>query len=495
MRMLCLLCVAGCAGETLATTSQPGIVMNGIVMNAITTNAIAANRNASAMLAKITLADAMTDPVVGVALEDPNARVFMDYLVGCALDPSQSIKWSSRDRKTVVPFDGLAGLCPEWLKDAPDTACRERVSACILARNNAFGVSVAVSLRGTASGGVPLALGEQVPPHDHVAGTNDVVESLQPCAAPATGASRDCGWSTAAVGACEPKTPVSIATGNYARCGTDWLGTPGASNNMLRVCDGTHACDDKTAIASVDDACGSSDPMADFLCPASGHYAVMVAAYDSRDAADGELASTPAIGATCEQLTCDAEVACCGTWSPACDKIAELACRYPATEAQVFRWREGSFYGDLFGSIAPGKPEVRVHPETLRVQSWNGATWIDDDGKLSDAFVGVVFPSMFACSSSNWIDGEAYVQHRVCAGPDPKDPKQYTRNCAATYVGACFDQCALLDAPPVARDYDAAGCAGDGRVFDTPITSFLAGPCDALPGYCTTVLPTPMRGW
>src|SRR5213596_453632 len=130
-----ILLVAGCADETVGTVSQPAIATNAIATNAIATNAIATNAIA-------------TNAILRTALEDPNARIFMRYLVSCALPPGRSVAWQSARNRTKETFPGQLGLCPQWEKGKPDDLCRERVSSCILARNNSFGYSVQFSMRG-----------------------------------------------------------------------------------------------------------------------------------------------------------------------------------------------------------------------------------------------------------------------------------------------------------------------------------------------------------
>ncbi|HEY5926446.1 MAG TPA: hypothetical protein VIV11_32390, partial [Kofleriaceae bacterium] len=203
----------------------------------------------------------------------------------------------------------------------------------------------------------------------------------------------------------------------------------------------------------------------------------------------------------CVSTVCEQDSACCTkTWDASCVDRAEIACRYPASEQQAFRWREGSFYGDLFGAnnLAPGKPEVRVNADPpYAVQSMDPitGTWISDGGQLSNDFIGVVYPQMYACASDNWRHDIAYMAYRVCAGPDPRTGL-YTRNCAAQYVDRCRHQCGTLDAPPRVGDRDAADCSAFGTSWQWPMTTFLTGPCEAVANAaaCTTFEQWPIGG-
>ena len=453
------LALCACTDVELGSSEQGigmplgGVATNGVATNGVATNGVATNALASEALATGALAidSNVKNQHVSLGLEDPNAQIFMKYLVGCALRPDQEIRWSNHDSSINVTWRGALGLCPEWQASAPDAACRQRVSACILARNNAFGVSVMFSMRGMNPDG-PIGLASSVPAHDHYPQTAELVRSLAGCrrGVPAD-ATRDCGWKVRSIGRCEPGRPVSIAQGNRANCTDGFLGTVSDANTMLRVCDGISACDHKFAIASVDDACNSTAPGIDFSCPTSGLYAVMLGNDNGKNT--GEIAATTAYDGA-----------------------------YPAAEGSVFQWREGAFYGDIFGraNIAPGKTQVTVNPTTYQVEHV----------AESEAFVGVVFPNMFACSSDNWAESTAYMQRRVCAGPAPGASGSYTRNCAANYVGPCIgaaggtSRCGSQDSAPYG-DGDYADCQGtNGNVYRFPMTPVLASACDMIPGFC-----------
>ncbi|HWN72141.1 MAG TPA: hypothetical protein VNM90_31095, partial [Haliangium sp.] len=138
-----------------AVPGRSGVVHNAITMNALTTNALTTNAaNLRALIAS-KLADASFESgSLSEALWDPSAQQVMAYLVSCALAPGQSVTW--RPASSVGPppavstWEGALGLCPQWHEGSitGDAACQELVSACLLARNNAFGVEVQISLRG-----------------------------------------------------------------------------------------------------------------------------------------------------------------------------------------------------------------------------------------------------------------------------------------------------------------------------------------------------------
>ncbi|WP_437944438.1 hypothetical protein WMF27_20785 [Sorangium sp. So ce281] len=98
------------------------------------------------------------------ALLDPSAREVMKDLVACALGGGQSVSWTPGAGEAWRPtaaeskeagdtgqltWPGAGtGLCPAWAGGAPDAACQERVSACLLTRNNAYGRPQQISIRG-----------------------------------------------------------------------------------------------------------------------------------------------------------------------------------------------------------------------------------------------------------------------------------------------------------------------------------------------------------
>ncbi|WP_437817467.1 lysyl oxidase family protein [Sorangium sp. So ce1078] len=128
---------------------------------------------------------------------------------------------------------------------------------------------------------VPVTIPEEIPT---VPG-----DPLSPCSSPAGGEWRDCGWSIAPGYegvACTPGAPITVGCGCPAgSCGSD---------PMLRVCDGASGCTGVAALASVDDTCGYC-PQASFVCPESGVYTVLVAAYNSSSAFTCDVtASAPA---------------------------------------------------------------------------------------------------------------------------------------------------------------------------------------------------------
>jgi hypothetical protein len=440
--------VVSCGPVESEQSAQPAIATNAIATNAIATNALTTNAIASAALAAGPLAGQLinsnfgqvTQPDVVTGLEDPDAQMLMAYLVGCALESNQRLRWTSRFTSERETWRGELGLCPAWLGSTPSAGCLERVSACLLARNNVFGISVPVSLRGDQDGTSSIALAPTVALWPKAWRTNTTVPSSQSCNDGESGVDRNCGWQGVGVGRCTPGQSVSVGAG----CG---LGSS-SGNAMLRICTRMHFCDAGSAdlIAQNDDGCGTSEPAVTFTCPSDGFYAVMAA---NQQSADG----------------------------PASVDVAADPPRFPSSEGQVFTWREGAFYGNIFaaGALNPLKPQVRVNPFTGRVEEQlipGVNIWVP--GKTaSSLFAGVAYQKMWACSSNNWTVADGYFERRMCAGLGGI-------NCAAKYAGPCGLMCADDDSPP-AGDHDYGGCSDlTLRRWSSPITPFLNHPCDLL---------------
>jgi len=87
-----------------------------------------------------------TIPITNPAMiRDADARERLKYLASCALNPGDTMV-GAHDGVT-YEFPGSMGLAPHWAARGLTQDERRWVSACILARTNAFGVSVLISMR------------------------------------------------------------------------------------------------------------------------------------------------------------------------------------------------------------------------------------------------------------------------------------------------------------------------------------------------------------
>lgn len=129
-----------------ALTSENSLVTNAIDLNGLISNAIDLNGIDPVLVSADVLAALQDNGLLG-----SNTRMLYKYLVGCALDPNQSISFSWTDTQNVVhqeEFFGEIGLASSWKNSAINKPGRRSVSACMGARANYFGTHVMISLRG-----------------------------------------------------------------------------------------------------------------------------------------------------------------------------------------------------------------------------------------------------------------------------------------------------------------------------------------------------------
>jgi hypothetical protein len=404
-------------------------------------------------------------------LEDVWARQLMRYVVSCALDNNQSVSWTDPETEEAIVWKGEGGLCPQWhgrgIGDNP--ACQEAVSACVLARNNALGAQVRISMRGVQNGqALPLS-------PVLIGGVPDGVTSAEQCLdGIAPGFERDCGWTVDYVGMCEQDMPVQLVAGDKECSG----------ETMVRVCAGPGACDSDGAVVATDN--GPCNREIEFSCPQKGSFTVMHAPLDRRAPEPG----APAAGSAKNAV-------------------------YPVSEPILYSWREGAFYGNMLSATSLN-PSIRVtvtpsglvytfagdefpagrHSASMPTSCGKGEraeqtryAWHEWLMKKIELQADVVIhQDMYACWDPIWTEGAAYAAERICAGPTG------AQVCAASAVGQCWygtrsqsNLCASDDSSEVKRDRDYDRCADDtGRVWRYPITVFLDDPCALAPGACGT---------
>jgi hypothetical protein len=434
--------MAACAME-VAGEEDPGLDESEIILhNKLTTeqivlNSLTGTATAIANLIDSPLATGTFGPGGSLALqlEDPNARVFLKYLAECALPagPEYTISYTSLSGKS-ASFPGKFGLCgDEWYDGNPSDECKELVTACILARNNAEGVEVRIKVSGRDIDDLPFPSLPTVPVKSTTQ-TASTIASFKTCSTPQVGAARNCGYSTTAslVGTCTPSKPVTLSCQG------------GSSEVATRICDTPEGCNSGSPLQLREAAvCGSLAGSVSFTCGADGAFAAMI----------GPLDTTKPLG---------------GSFSGAAGGI------FPASENQVFPYEEGSFYGTFF--------EPADHDSSV-------ARSVDLAGKVTTFFPNGatldVFHGASSCHDPDWLDPLGYSSHRLCAldvtvvtpgGPITADL------CAAEHVGACAAPiCTTPDTLPLG-DGDNDNCkSSDNVVHHYPLTTRLHQPCDLIP--------------
>jgi len=463
--MLCslplLLVLEGCqpglpeeTGAELATQEADIRIANALTTQALVLNALSTNPTANALLGSRGLKglfDSMTgSPYIRHQLLDPDARKFMEYLTSCALPPNQSLSWKHPDSGATTVWQGQLGACSEWYFNPPSRSCLNRVSACIVARNNAFGRRVELSMRGEH----PVSMGifgieSETRPTLYDPGTSQFVSSFTACGTPTQGAARNCGWAVDYIGRCEPGEQVRLGAGGSApdQCvDGQALGTSSGSRMVLRVCSGIAGCDSHGAryLDHSEGSCGGVAPAVSFTCPAEGYFNVMKAPFNSTQS---------------------------GTVVVGVEEETPASTAYALAEDEAFLIREGAFYGTIFDPDALAATVEVVNNGDIR-------------GK-NQVVTGSVYRRMYSCYDANWDEGMANATHRVCASP------QEGQNCAATVTGPCvaaledenpLSMCATSDGPQVVGDGDYEECSdGNETTWNQPVTVFLNAACDLMP--------------
>ncbi|QDE93490.1 hypothetical protein BHS06_33400 [Myxococcus xanthus] len=419
--------------------AEPGIrILNSLRAEELAFNALTSNRAALDALTEMPLHSKtfVLDGRLKHALEHPPARNVMAYLTECALPPGAAVEWTSRAGDTYT-FPGEVGLCPEWERDKPSQACLGYVTACLLARNNAFGRRVMVSMRGED----PSEPRRFNPSGDR----QEWSPMFLPCASGEADLHAECGWLGENVGTCNPGDKVTVAAGapHPATC-TGQLGRI-FGDRVLRVCEDPRGCAWEDRLAdTLSNPCGGIEPSVEFKCPASGRYSVMSAPY-SRAAIPGSWV---------------APVATSGT--------------YPAGPFGAYTFREGAFYGNMFDSRGL-TVEVVLNQDTFQPKLVNLR------------FKGVVHDNVHACHGRDWVDGDSHLRSRICANADIGGER--IAGCMAHAEGPCEPgsynprpaRCKVNDGTAVWGDGDFEGCMDEAGIqHPEPITVYLRSPCEAI---------------
>lgn len=450
-----LLALIALPGTALAEPADPdtaaGIrILNGISTQAVVFNPLTANPEANALLTQRPLKSETFayEPVLREPLRHENGRTVLKYLVECALQPGQPVvSWYNPERGISDTASGLAGLCPEWASQGiqGNGRCRELVSACVLARNNAAGESVDMLMRGE-DWEQPFLFNPTATPH-----------VWSPLLLPATagsalgGLAPEVGWRGESVGTCVAGFPVTLGAGAYpsTTCSGTKLGEI-SGDRILRVCAYPSDCTGTGKLAETDRSPCTIAPLTTFTCPASGQYSVMSAPY-SRSATTASWVRPAAMG------------------------TGALSYPYGRHGAySAFGFREGAFFGDIFD---PAALAIRVSV------SLGGKLVVDASGLTSGKSV---YGKMFACHGKSWSTEAALRTRRLCAN----EPYGSKVGCAATALGPCepgssdtrAPRCDTNDGTLVPGDGDFEGCKDpSARRWTYPVTTFLRSACDTLP--------------
>jgi hypothetical protein len=463
-----------------------GQTHNGLSSEALRRNALTTNRESLKKLLEYPLNDDLFARDGGYILQqlgDPKALAVMQELVECALTPQTAVTAKDPGGNVIGAWHGELGLCQRWhtsgLKESEE--CQELVTACLMSRVNGLRKSVPLSLRGEPRALFPLRdqvltdvrYRESPDGHDPSEGT-PIASFLQSCPP-----GDDCRWAPAHVGTC--------------RAGRVTLQVPaGSGAKPLRVCTGIHGCLGATAPTPVNpgdppppppppysrpvpQAPGVSPSTIDFDCPTGvqvgGYYSIMIQS---------------------------------GASQP--DTIQQIgeSGRYPAKEQEVFTFREGAFYGNLFEpdelttscevypTVGQQGLEMSCKPPGGKGGDSNVCR-IDRDVIICERKLGPLpYKDVHACYSvaqeqdSQYGElGVAYLNSRICDQPDSKASCFFhpPRPCSGGNHSA---RCKWSKEAGVYQDCEGLGARP--RTF-RPITTYLNDPCDLIgeQGLCAKI--------
>lgn len=143
-----------------AAVTKNRLAQNRLAQNRLAQNQLAANQLASYSLSSSRLEAAETTAAL---LSTEDGREVYAYIIGCALDSETIIEATVPGAPDSSPpetsytcagercvFEGSLGLARHWAHRKLDPKGQRWVSACLLARVNAFATTEAISLRGLA---------------------------------------------------------------------------------------------------------------------------------------------------------------------------------------------------------------------------------------------------------------------------------------------------------------------------------------------------------
>lgn len=290
------------------------------------------------------------------------ADVTLNFSAGFLARYYNSIWWiSPADTFTFAKQQSLCNGTGKWgTTGAIDESCAKLVSAYLAIVNNGgvdpdgLTVHVPLSLRNpVANSGPgtlnPSAYATRVPQFPYRKGRGANVASSLACqdGQGRYGLTRDCSWQQGDAFVCKRGANVSITASS----------TTQTLDTMMRICKGMHMCDSAEALAANDDISTTNRrPAISFTC-GTGYsagtagntdwllYSFQYARYDA--STDDSISQADYNTIVFSSLAQNGNAACSNTYAGAC-----AAVRAPAREQEVFRSKEGSFFGNIFLGIS-----------------------------------------------------------------------------------------------------------------------------------------------
>ncbi|APR86549.1 putative lipoprotein [Minicystis rosea] len=453
------------AGAAAASARRSDMTHNDMTQNALDARALAASEDLLWALTEAPLRSETLQRIKDGGREDQirSSRELLEFIVSCALDanarpvvdptaPQGELVW-----KGELGFCGAGSPYGDWSAGPPSTQCLQVVSSCLLARTNRLGKRVVISVVGESPALFPPR-DKPVPVETALRENHGApISSFAECAPGATGGTRrDCGWAPLHVGRCQAGTEVTLsadpAAGGACTCPSAPSAPPAGNEVMLRVCKGLYGCDANSTshvpyagYLGAQCACDGR-PTITFTCPRNGplidprgterygYYSVMAATASGRMLRDAAAAlPVRTIGAA-----------------------RGAPNRYPATEAEVFTYAEGAFYGYVF-------PLERGQLHQCSAQPKPGTMLTHD---------------MYACYSEIWSDPMLVLSDRYCAQRTAGRWEPCFENDPKRCFASAGDRCRAEHAPNGGAYGDCAGVNAPMPPWHFPLTVYLNHPCD-----------------
>jgi len=138
------------ADEDVAESAEEIVTINSLTSNSLTSNSLTSNSLTSNSLTSnsLTSNSLTSNALTAQALEDPEARLLLKYVAGCALP--EGAHFDIEIEGQTYGFDGELGLAPEWGHPYGhcNSKCRSWVSGCVISRLDYLGEAQLISIRG-----------------------------------------------------------------------------------------------------------------------------------------------------------------------------------------------------------------------------------------------------------------------------------------------------------------------------------------------------------
>jgi hypothetical protein len=377
-----------------------------------------------------------TVPDFVLQMHDPAAQAVFTEIVRCALPATTTLTFVDPIDGTTHPFVGELGMC-SGSRAWPNLACQEWVTACVASRVNALQQAIPISIRGLSTVDLGAVVAPETSRRERIGTTDPAVGQPITAFSACTPGVTDCGWQPSYVGTCATGATVKL--------------TISGSTPTVRVCGGIHGCMQSAPVETYSPFVKQGTTPLTFTCPASLDYSVMV----------HTTGTPPTIVAT------------------------STGGVYPANVGEVFNFREGAFFGNMFAN-----PSQLF--ETCEVPATDPAhqpVCFPANPSVCAAMGGcpdVPYTHVYACYTEGvGFDGDdrgaAYMNDRICDNPSADANCFLHRPLRCYYGNATTNQ------------LHGSHCAWDGAVFSNchgadgtdatiypPVTTYLNDRCDVI---------------